>query len=423
MQSVPRGSTLTHQGHADTRTVRRILIVDDSRTQRRIISAMLAWWDVEIQEADSGEAALDLCLSFRPDLILSDWMMPGMSGLDFCKKFREISQDSYAYFILLTSKNEKSEVALGLDAGADDFMTKPVSNNELRARINAGVRILAMERELSNKNRLISEKMNELLTLYDALDKDLQQARKIQQALVPKRHMKMDHGHISLLLRPCGHVGGDLVGMFKANRNRAAFYNIDVSGHGITSALVSARVASYLSADFPAQNIALEKRGSLYSLRKPEDVAKDLNANLAADPAGSEYLTMLLATADMISGRVRYVQAGHPPPLLIANNGQHRFIGDSGMPIGLLSDAVFEGHDVLLQPGDKLLLYSDGFTESEMPDGSFLDSTGLLELVIANSNKSGTEFLDDLYWSLCNIRSNSAKAEDDISAVLYEFRP
>ena len=132
---------------------------------------------------------------------------------------------------------------------------------------------------------------------------------------------------------------------------------------------------------------------------------------------------MLLATADMISGRVRYVQAGHPPPLLIANNGQHRFIGDSGMPIGLLSAAVFEGHDVLLQPGDKLLLYSDGFTESEMPDGSFLDSTGLLELVIANSNKSGTEFLDDLYWSLCNIRSNSAKAEDDISAVLYEFRP
>ncbi|MGB1034345.1 MAG: PP2C family protein-serine/threonine phosphatase [Primorskyibacter sp.] len=405
------------------KNIRRVLVVDDSLVQRRIISAMLSNWGVEILEADNGAEALALCQSAQPDVILSDWMMPGMSGLEFCRAFREISKESYAYFILLTSKNEKSEVALGLDAGADDFMTKPVNQNELRARINAGARILTMERELSTKNRLINEKMSELLALYDALDQDLQQARRIQQALVPRRQLTMENGRISLLLRPCGHVGGDLVGMFQADRIRAAFYNIDVSGHGITSALVSARVASYLSSDFPDTNLALERRFSFHALKNPEDVALELNKRLSTDPSASEYLTMLFVTADMTSGRVRFVQAGHPPPLLIAADGRHRFISNSGMPVGLLPDATFEGHDVLMQPGDKLLLYSDGFTESEMPDGRFLEEEGLLELVKQITTQNGIEFLDDLYWNLCEVRSRNSDHTDDISAVLYEFKP
>ena len=132
-----------------------VLVVDDSRSQRRIVSAFLKRWGFSVREADCADAALELCRTAPPDLVLSDWMMPGMSGPEFCREFRGLTRDTYGYFILLTSKSEKNDIAHGLDAGADDFLTKPINAAELRARIAAGERILRMERELTEKNRLV----------------------------------------------------------------------------------------------------------------------------------------------------------------------------------------------------------------------------------------------------------------------------
>ncbi|MEP6446221.1 MAG: response regulator, partial [Hyphomicrobiales bacterium] len=155
------------------------LIVDDSRLQRKILSSSVKQWGFDVIEADSGDAALALCEENEPDIVLSDWMMPGMNGLEFCKAFRERPGDHYGYFILLTSKSDKGEVAQGLDAGADDFLTKPVNAHELRARITAGERILKMQRELHDQNRLITETLGELQRLYDSLDNDLIEAKQL----------------------------------------------------------------------------------------------------------------------------------------------------------------------------------------------------------------------------------------------------
>ncbi len=121
----------------------RALVVEDSTLQRRVLSASLRKWGFEVHEADSGRAALEICQNFPPDVVVSDWMMPEMNGLDFCREFRAMPRYSYGYFILLTSKSDKGEVALalGLDCGADDFVTKPVNQSELRARISACARI------------------------------------------------------------------------------------------------------------------------------------------------------------------------------------------------------------------------------------------------------------------------------------------
>jgi len=136
----------------ETRRPGRILVVDDSRLQRRILSSLVKGWGFEVAEAASGSEGVEMAGSFRPDIVLSDWMMPGMNGLEFCEAFRASSGDRYGYFILLTSKSEKDEVARGLDAGADDFLSKPVNAHELRARVRAGERILKMQRELTRSN-------------------------------------------------------------------------------------------------------------------------------------------------------------------------------------------------------------------------------------------------------------------------------
>ena len=258
----------TGQDQALDPAPRRALVVDDSRLERRIIAASLRRWGFDVHEAPDAHTALDMCRSLRPDLVLSDWMMPGMTGPEFCKAFRQMPGDRYAYFILLTSKSEATEVAEGLNAGADDFLTKPVNSDELRARLSAGERILQMQRELSEKNRVISETLSKLQDVYDKIDADLMQARKIQESLVPRLEESFGLSRVSLLLEPCGHIGGDLVGMFSPGRNRLGFYSIDVSGHGITSAMMTARLGSYLSHSHLEQNVAVERRFErFYSLR------------------------------------------------------------------------------------------------------------------------------------------------------------
>ncbi|MGR3494516.1 PP2C family protein-serine/threonine phosphatase [Citreimonas sp.] len=401
---------------------RRVLIVDDSRLQLRILRSMLERWGFAVTQAESGEQAIEACLAAPPEIIISDWMMPGMTGVELCRAFREMPHEGYGYFILLTAKTNKTEVAEGLDAGADDFLSKPVSAPELRARLSAGSRVLAMERALSDRNRQLGEALDQLRILHADIDRDLQQARTIQQALVPERSRLFGTSRVSLLLQPCGHVGGDLVGMFSPGVGRLGLYGIDVSGHGITSAMVTARVAGYLSSSFPDQNLALERRFDRYfALHQPEDVAAKLNRRLSADPGVEQYLTMAYVTADLGTGAMRMVQAGHPPPILLRADGEIRLLGDGGLPIGLVPDVSYDQVRFDMAPGDRLLIYSDGFTEARMRDGSMLDETGLIALFKQTAaHACGEELLQDMFWRL---RTELAGSDlgDDVSAALLEY--
>lgn len=420
---MPSSSSLQTTTMPDDMVIRRVLVVDDSRLQRRILVSSLRKWGFEVVEAESGEAALQICEHSLPDLVLSDWMMPGMTGLEFCRALRAMPSQAYCYFILFTSKSGKGEVAQGLDAGADDFLTKPVNSDELRARIAAGARILSMERELSEKNRMVSETLGELQRVYDAIDKDLIQARKIQESLVPELSREFGTSQVSLLLKPCGHIGGDLVGMFSPGVNRLGFYNIDVSGHGITSAMMTARLGGYLSSQYFDQNVAMEKRfNRFYALRQPSEVASMLNARLVADAGIEEYFTMAYCIADLRNGHVKMVQAGHPHPVILRLDGTAEFVGDGGVPIGLIPDIPYSQIDIHLKPGDRLLLYSDGFTEARLQNGEMLEPEGLLDLIQqCQSRQSGQEFLDDLFWNLTQVQSQEFGMEDDVSATLFEY--
>ncbi len=408
---------------SDLGSIRRVLVVDDSRLQRRILVSSLKKWGFEVVEADSGESAMAICRTAPPDLVLSDWMMPGMNGLEFCRAFREMPTDGYGYFILLTSKSEKNEVAQGLDAGADDFLTKPVNSDELRARISAGARILEMQRELSDKNRMITDTLDQLRVAYDKIDKDLIQAKKIQESLVPELSRDFGASRISLLLKPCGHIGGDLVGMFAPDPDHVGFYSIDVSGHGITSAMMTARLGGYLSSVYFDQNLGMAWRADgTYALREPHEVAGMLNERLLADTGIEEYFTMAYGVADLRDGSVRMVQAGHPHPLIRRADGRTEFVGEGGVPIGLLPGVPYSQFELSLEPGDRLLLYSDGFTECRLTNGEMLEQDGLQNLLQdCRAGQCGPEFLDDLFWALTQVMSPDHGMEDDVSATLFEF--
>lgn len=409
-------------GHLDDSVIRQVLVVDDSRAQRRVLVATLTRLGFDVIEAESGEEALLILGSTHIDLVLSDWMMPGMTGLELCRQFRKMPRDQYGYFILLTSKNEKGAVARGLDIGADDFLTKPISPDELRARISAGDRILRMERELNEKNRLVIATLDEISTLYDALDRDLVEARKMQMSLVKDKLRDFGQSQVSLLLKPSGHVGGDLVGCFDGGNGTVAIYAIDVSGHGIASALLTARIAGYLTDGTPARNVAFEAvPGQGFRMRPPNEVAQTLNELMVSELKSDLYFTMTLAYVDQGTGDVQIAQCGHPNPAVIASDGAVRFHGTGGLPIGLVTDATYETHRFKIVPGERLVLYSDGFTECRDAADEELEEGGLAQLLTKNAGLRGGEFFEALTWDLDRFADGQAMP-DDISSVVLDYR-
>ncbi len=399
----------------------RVLVVDDSKAQRKILSLSLARWGYDVAEAASGDEALAMCRGESFDFVLSDWMMPGMTGIEFCQEFRALPRDAYGYFILLTSKSEKAEIANGLDCGADDFLTKPVSHDELRARLRAGERILGMQQELVEKNRLVGSTLGELQKLYDSLDRDLIEARKLQQTLMRDRFRDFGRGTASLLLRPSGHVGGDLVGCFEINSRRIGLYSVDVSGHGVASAMMTARLAGLLSGGSPEQNMALnsDAKGKREAW-PPEMVAARMNRLMIDDFQVDQYFTMAYAEIDLDTGKVSLVQAGHPHPVIIRKNGDVEKLGDGGLPIGLIQEAAYQRVFAQLYPGDRLFLVSDGVTECPDPSGNELGDDGMARMLSANSGLKSPDLLEALVWDLSGYHGGS-DFPDDVSGIVFDY--
>jgi phosphoserine phosphatase RsbU/P len=399
-----------------------VLVVDDSGLQRRILTASLLKWGYRVTEADSGQDALTVCQSDPPDLVLSDWMMPGMDGLEFCKAFRDLPREEYGYFILLTSKSGKEEVALGLDCGADDFLTKPVNPAELRARISAGTRIIDMQRQLTEKNRLVGSTLQQLQTLYDALDSDLIEAKKLQQSLVRERFRDFGSAQVSLLLRSSGHVGGDLVGFYPAGETRVGLFAIDVSGHGISSALMTARLAGYLSSGSPEYNVGLTRGADgSHTPVPPATVVETLNRLVLEELQTEHYFTFLLADLDLVSGRVAMVQAGHPHPLVQRRGGRLESLGQGGLPVGLFDNASFQEFDCILSPGDRLVILSDGVLECPGPEQEQLGNEGIAVILDRIRSLSGTPCLEAMIWHMTDY-AGGQDFPDDVSAILLEYK-
>ena len=133
----------------------KILIAEDDFTSRTMLQAVLTKWGYEVMATPDGDAALNaLQTAGAPQLAVLDWMMPGMDGLSLCRKLHEQERPEPLYLILLTSKDERDDIVQGLEAGADDYISKPFDNEELRARVNVGRRMITLQNELREREKL-----------------------------------------------------------------------------------------------------------------------------------------------------------------------------------------------------------------------------------------------------------------------------
>jgi len=129
--------------------MRKILIAEDDPVYSKMLETMLVKWGYEVVICSDGLNAWKILTSENaPRFVILDWMMPGMDGMEVCKKVRENIKDAYVYILLLTAKDEMKDLIEGIESGADDYITKPFYANELRVRLRAGIRILELQEEL-----------------------------------------------------------------------------------------------------------------------------------------------------------------------------------------------------------------------------------------------------------------------------------
>jgi two-component system cell cycle response regulator len=188
----------------------KILIAEDDPISRRVLEANLLEWGYEVMVAsDGGEAWEIIQQPESPNLIISDWMMPRMDGLALCREIRNMEKSEYIYFILLTAKGEKKDIIEGLEAGADDFLTKPFNPEELKYRIRIGERIINLERrilKLANTDPLTG-----LLNRRAFMERMEQEMSRAQREKKPLSLILADIDHFKSVNDTYGHQIGDLV--------------------------------------------------------------------------------------------------------------------------------------------------------------------------------------------------------------------
>jgi len=320
----------------------QILVVDDDTMSRKILVQLLASNGYECHECDEGTKALELIHAKQPSLLLLDFDMPGLNGAEVLKRLRSDSNPAVAQIpaIMLTGHgSEESEVRC-LQAGADDFVTKPINAAVLRARIETQLRLRSMRRQLERQN-------DELEEWRYSLERDLAAARLTQQSLIPQKPPKLPGWEVAACYRPVIQVGGDIYGWLQMKDGRMLFWIADGTGHGAAAALLTT-LAKLLFHHGSVENDT------------PARVMEAVNNDFRSIFGARSFMTAMCIALDPLTGRASVVGAGHPPLLMARRSGGTESIASIAPPLGLIEHPRFTETIVDLNLGDAFLLYTDG---------------------------------------------------------------
>jgi len=391
----------------------KILLVEDSDSSRMLLEVLLQKYGYETVTSSDGVEALE-CLKAHPDIqfIVTDWLMPNMDGLELCKQVRAMDSDRYVYLLVLTQKSQKSALVEGMEAGADDFLFKPVDKDELRVRIQAAQRVLNLEQNLATHNQQLQQAQAQI-------QRDLQAASHTQVSLLPKPSTIKGYA-FDWRFYPSQWVAGDMLNFFPLTEQHIAFYQLDVSGHGIHSALLSFALHHRIINETGHSGLLLKKNDQQQLQPcSPDKVASQLNQLFQNHSDTGLYFTLVYGVIHTLTGQVDFTQAGHPSPVHLSQENQVHFCGSNGFPVGLLPDADYETQTVQLMPGDALLIYSDGVTDCQNGEKENFGAERLQQQLMQMDYHSAEQMAEQLGQAL-NDWNGEKLFEDDVTLLAIQ---
>jgi sigma-B regulation protein RsbU (phosphoserine phosphatase) len=397
----------------------RILIAEDERITRTTLARQLQSWGHEVTAAEDGQQAWELLgAGGEYDIVITDWEMPRMSGVELVRRIRETPGSAYTYVILLTSRSNKSDIVSGIEAGADDYVSKPFDRDELRVRLLAGERIVRLERTLSRQNA-------ELRDANARIHDGLQAAARVQQSMLPRRNILTPSVRTAWKYVPTDELAGDAIGLHLIDDRYLVAYVLDVSGHGVPAALLSVSAMHSMEPVLEATSLLRDTSGragaAFGTVRQPSQVAAELNRRFRAGENDGRFLTMVLCVLDTHDGRLCITSAGHPRPLILRAGESIPVPEAGGLPIAIMDGAQYEEATLGLRAGDRVCLFSDGIPEQLDPTGNVqYGPNRLREFLIAHytapAEQLVTQTVDELAaWA------GSRSFADDVSMVIVEW--
>lgn len=396
--------------------MRDILLVDDNLSMLTLIEQRLKRRGYHVTVASDGISALEL-LHQNPHIqfVLSDWLMPGMSGIDLCQCLKSSNYSRYIFFVLLSGNDDQESIINGINAGADDFVAKETHIDELDARIKAGFRTLALHNEVLEKN-------TQLDTAYATIKQDLETAADLLKRLLPSEK-KLTGVELNYVSIPSAQIGGDMLGYMQLDEEHVAFYLLDVSGHGVPSALMSFSVYQSLTVDKGMGTLTKMPLSDapFYEVTPPHEVLSQLNTMYQSNDENLLYFTMVYAVLNVKTGILSYSCAGHPPPVWQhCSSKQAELIGQDSFVVGVFDFVEYETINIQLEKGDRIWVYSDGITEAEQGEQQFSEE-GFKDAVMELEHHP-TSIQTDMLVNRVKSWQQSDNFEDDVSVLVVEWK-
>lgn len=384
---------------------------------RKLVVSMLEELGFRVTACSDGEEAWGLLEQRTPDLLVTDWLLPGMTGTDLVHQIRLSERFPGLYIIMVTARAEHDHRVEGLEAGADDFLPKPFNQEEFKVRVRAGQRVLHLRQQLVDQNRLL-ESSNR------ALSRELLAAGKLQRAILPSGTTRVPGYESGWALHPHGHASGDMFGVFSLDERHAGVFLVDVSGHGMAAAMLSFAV-SRLLCPVPGQENLVKRRLTrppFYEVVRPAEVLRGVREWFDVDEYDGFYFTLVYGILNAETGVIEWVSAGHVPPVFVRGGESVRFAGQrTQTPIGLPPRGDEEPNRAVLDPGERVFFYSDGLVDLRGADGLWLPDDAL-EVALARTSEEPIQRCVELAIQRLKERSGSDSLEDDATLVGMERR-
>jgi sigma-B regulation protein RsbU (phosphoserine phosphatase) len=401
-----------------------ILVADDAVEIRHVLSSLLKQLGHKVVTATNGEDALAILESSEISIVISDWMMPQLSGLELCKIVRERNFNRYIYFIMLTALSSQEQIVEGMQAGADDYIIKPFYKADLEVRINAGIRILQLQEQLAVQNNHLREANDKLNETLELLQGELEFAAALQKDILPKTATELSGYKFDWLFLPCHYTAGDIFNYYPVDEKHILFYQLDVAGHGAASAMLSFSLSKFISGLFETCHIATDllknpEAGFHDYLRHPGNILHLLNSQFVKQDDAMQYFTICIGIINTENHEIRLCRAGHPYPMIIKKDGTIRILDQKGFPVGMLEQAEFVEETFGLQQGERLFIYSDGLSEILPQSDGPLAVQAVQHLISGENDEPHGQTLERIRFIINNATQGN-QLLDDISVLTVE---